>query len=253
MKLSIITITYNAEAVLERTLQSVAVQTCRDFEYLIVDGKSKDATLTLVEAYQQIVSRCISEPDKGIYDAMNKGLREAKGDYVWFMNAGDQIYDENVVAAILQRIEQTNADVLYGDTLLVDDQNNAIGLRSQHTPHKLPEQLTVSDFKMGMVVCHQAFIARKTITQPYLLNHYYSADVDWEINCVKNAKLIENLKIVVCRYLTGGFSIKNLRKSLWDRFIILQKHFGFISTLGIHFLILLRGLSLMWQKKGKYW
>ena len=91
-KFSVITVTYNAEAVLEDTIQSVISQTYRHVEYIIVDGASKDKTVEIIKQYESGIASWISEPDKGLYDAMNKGLKLATGDYVWFLNAGDTLY-----------------------------------------------------------------------------------------------------------------------------------------------------------------
>jgi glycosyltransferase involved in cell wall biosynthesis len=120
-KISIITITYNAEAFLERTIKSILAQTCQDFEYIIIDGKSKDGTLTIAEKYRARVDLLVSEPDKGLYDAMNKGQRMATGDFVWFVNAGDEINDPSVVEKIYQQITP-ETDVLYGDTYFVNNE-----------------------------------------------------------------------------------------------------------------------------------
>ncbi|CAN5404494.1 hypothetical protein BH09BAC4_BH09BAC4_38480 [soil metagenome] len=88
---SIITITYNAERFLERTIQSVVAQQATDFEYVIIDGASTDGTLDIIKRYEKHITTWISEPDRGLYDAMNKGLHRARGQYVWFMNAGDKL------------------------------------------------------------------------------------------------------------------------------------------------------------------
>lgn len=252
MLLTIITITFNAERFLERTLKSMP-QDNQELEYLIIDGGSSDGTLALINQYQNKISNWVSEPDKGIYDAMNKGLKLAKGQYVWFMNAGDQIFDNQTIDHVLEQIKLTNADVLYGDADLVDNNGQSLGLRSDFTTQRLPKQLTWQRFERGMVVCHQSFITKKSIAPPYILDHFYSADIDWEINCLKAAQKTINLNQPISKYLTGGFSIKNLRKSLWDRFIILQKHFGFWPTLYNHFLILGRGIIKMVTSGKKYW
>lgn len=252
MKLTIITITYNAEQFLERTIQSVANQRVQDFEYLIIDGGSKDGTLQIIKNHEKSVTRWISEKDKGIYDAMNKGLELASGDFVWFMNAGDQIHDNQVVEKLFEQIPN-NADVYYGETLFVNNDGLGVGLRSVITPHSLPKNLTWKDFRYGMVVCHQAFIVRKSIAPKYRLDHFYSADIDWEIKCLKVAQKVTNLNITVAKYLTGGFSIKNLKYSLLDRYEILKTHFGFSGAVFAHVLILFRGLGFIWKKKGKYW
>jgi glycosyltransferase involved in cell wall biosynthesis len=251
MQLSIITITYNAEKYLERTIQSIMNQSVQDFEYIIIDGKSKDGTLQIAEKYRSRVNKLISEPDKGLYDAMNKGLKNASGDFVWFMNAGDEINDNQAVEKIYKAIsEQT--DVLYGDTFFVDNEGNIQGLRSEITPHRLPRDLKWQDMKLGMLVCHQAFIARKSIAPLYMENNL-SADVDWEIECLKRAKEVKYLDFVVAKYLTGGISNKQLKRSLLDRYEVLEKHFGLMGAISAHVQILFRGVGLIVKNRGKYW
>ena len=231
--ISIITITYNAERFLERTIRSIVAQQATDYEYLIIDGASKDGTLDIIRRYEPHVTRWISEPDKGLYDAMNKGLRMATGDYVWFMNAGDEIHDPQTLARLLERIKATAADVYYSDALFVQDDGTAVGLRSQVTPHTLPHHLNWHDMALGMKVCHQAFIARRAIAPEYPTDNL-SADLDWEIRCLKIARRIEFLPFVLCKYLVGGLSVQQHRRSLTDRFRILVHHFGLIPTLFNH-------------------
>jgi glycosyltransferase involved in cell wall biosynthesis len=255
MKLSIITITYNAEQFLERTIQSILAQTDQNFEYIIVDGKSKDGTLQIAERYKNRVNQLVSEPDKGLYDAMNKGLKLAKGDFVWFMNAGDEINDREAVSRMRNVTRESfpvSIDVFYGDTYFVNNEGEIEGLRSEITPHRLPKNLKWQDMKLGMLVCHQAFIARKSIAPLYIENNL-SADVDWEIECLKRAKEIKYLDFVVAKYLTGGVSNQQLKRSLTDRYEVLKKHFGFFGALTAHIQILCRGIILMAKKRGKYW
>jgi glycosyltransferase involved in cell wall biosynthesis len=251
MQLSIITITYNAEPFLARTLQSILAQTEQNFEYIIIDGKSKDGTLSIVEKYKKRVNKLISEPDKGLYDAMNKGLKNASGDFVWFMNAGDEINDNQAVKKIYKAIAD-KTDVLYGDTYFVNDAGIIQGLRSEITPHRLPKELKWRDLKLGMLVCHQAFIARKSIA-PFYMENNLSADVDWEIECLKRAREIKYLDFVVAKYLTGGISNKKLKRSLLDRYEVIKKHFGLIGAFFAHLQILFRGVNLILKRRGKYW
>ncbi len=251
MLISIITITYNAEQFLERTIQSILAQNDQNFEYIIVDGKSKDGTLRIASTYKNRVNQLISEPDKGLYDAMNKGLKLAKGDFVWFMNAGDEINDPTAVSRIAQSVTP-QTDVLYGDTYFVNNEGKIQGLRSEITPHNLPKNLKWQDMKLGMLVCHQAFIVRKSIAPLYIENNL-SADVDWEIECLKRARKIQYLDFVVAKYLTGGVSNQQLKRSLLDRYEVLKKHFGVMGALMAHVQILWRGVCLMAKKRGKYW
>ena len=252
MKLSIITITYNAEKFLTRTIESILAQTNQDFEYIIIDGKSKDNTLAIAKSYENRVNLLVSEPDKGLYDAMNKGLRLATGDFVWFMNAGDEINDSRVVSTFMQALEDTKADVFYGDTYFVEENGNIQGLRSEITPHRLPKNLKWQDMNLGMLVCHQAFIARSSIA-PFYLENNLSADVDWEIECLKRAKKVQYLDVVVAKYLVGGISNKQLKRSLLDRYDVLKKHFGLLGAVWAHVLITIRGVKLILKKGGKYW
>jgi glycosyltransferase involved in cell wall biosynthesis len=239
MTLSIITITYNAEAVLERTLQSIYGQGNIDFEHWLIDGASTDGTLALAQKYG--VKNILSEPDTGIYHAMNKGLAKAAGKYVWFMNAGDQLADSQVLGRLYASM-QSGADVYYSDTLMVNDQGQSLGLRSLATPHTLPPNIGWRHFATGMRICHQSFVVKRSLAPMYKLNHRYSADIDWEIRCLKAAKIVERLPFVLSRYLTGGFSVKNHRASLADRYLILQQHFGLLPNVFNHIVILLRAL-----------
>ena len=238
MTVSIITITYNAERFLERTIQSVLAQQATDYEYIVIDGGSTDGTLDIIERYESHVTTWISEPDGGLYDAMNKGLHRARGEYVWFMNAGDELYDEQTLPALLdqiayQKLERGGADVYYSDALFVRDDGSPVGLRSEVTPHMLPNPLTWRSMALGMKVCHQAFIARRSIAPDYLTNNL-SADLDWEIRCLKATNATQLLPFVLCKYLIGGLSVQQHRRSLMDRFRVLTTHFGLLTTLFNH-------------------
>lgn len=246
---SIITITYNAERFLERTILSVVAQQATDYEYIVIDGASTDGTLDIVRQYERQITHWVSEPDAGLYDAMNKGLHRARGQYVWFMNAGDELHDPQTLPRLLKRIDATVADVYYSDALFVRDDGsrrsgNPVGLRSTVTPHALPHHLAWRDMGLGMKVCHQAFIAKRTVAPDYLTNNL-SADLDWEIRCLKAARAVEFLPFVLCRYLIGGLSVQQHRRSLTDRFRVLVTHFGLLPTLLNHGKIVWRA----WQFK----
>lgn len=238
---SIITITYNAERFLERTIQSLVSQPTSDYEYIIVDGGSTDGTLAIIHRYENVVTHWTSEPDRGLYDAMNKGLHRATGQYVWFMNAGDELHDPQTLPNLLRHIRASWADVYYSDALFVDNDGRAVGLRSVVTPHSLPRSLRWTDMALGMKVCHQAFVARRTLAPDYPIDNL-SADLDWEIRCLKAAHRVEYLPFVLCRYLIGGLSVQQHRRSLTDRFRVLVVHFGLWKTLINHGRIVGRAL-----------
>lgn len=236
---SIITITYNAGRFLERTVQSILAQQATDYEYLIFDGASKDDTLDIIKRHETHITNWISEPDRGLYDAMNKGLHRAKGQYVWFMNAGDELHDPKTLSNLLDRINASGADVYYSDALFVRDDGSPVGLRSQVTPHTLPQHLNWEDMALGMKVCHQAFVVKRNIAPDYLITNL-SADLDWEICCLKAAQKVEFLPFILCKYLIGGLSVQQHRRSLIDRFTVLAAHFGLLTTLLNHGRILWR-------------
>jgi len=252
-KISIITITFQAEAYIQRTLDSVHEQGHRDqFEYIIVDGNSQDRTLNIIQNAPIKPDVLISENDKGIYDAMNKGLAKASGEYVMFMNAGDEFASEDTLKIILNHLSKS-PDVLYGDANFVDFKGDFIGKRSEATPHQLPQNLTWNDFKFGMLICHQAFVCKKTIAPDFATKYQLSSDIDWEIKCLKKAKIVKYMQEPICNYLMGGASVKHLKKSWVERFQVLSEHFGFVPTLLNHFIIILRGIRFAYKKGEKYW
>ena len=248
IKFSIITCTYNASEVLQRTLDSVMSQTWGQIEHIIVDGASKDSTMAMAEAYRRrsaeeetehdIIIK--SEPDRGLYDAMNKGLQLATGDYVVFLNAGDVLPTDETLEYISNDVNERSDGrlpaVLYGDTNIVD--NNGELLR----PRRLvpPDNLSWRSFRHGMLVCHQAFYVRTDIAkaEPYNLKYRFSADVDWCIRVMKRAEKeglpLLRLPEVVVNYLDGGMTNKNHRASLIERFNVMSHHYGLMSTILMH-------------------
>ncbi|MBL7817605.1 MAG: glycosyltransferase [Saprospiraceae bacterium] len=257
MKFSIITIVYNGETLIEGTMQSVLNQTFTDYEYLVVDGASKDATLSVVQnlAQQHPFSegihsdriRWISEPDKGLYDAMNKGLRLAKGEFVLFLNAGDRLFEHTTLEKIAAAATPTT-DILYGETMLVNDDRQHIGTRTDLTVQKLPEKLTWRSMRLGMVVCHQSFLPARRIAPQYMEGNL-AADIDWVIKCLKNAQNITNTHTTISEYLMGGVSKKRHHQSLKDRYAVLKEHFGVVPNFFNHLLITLRAVFFKYMTK----
>jgi glycosyltransferase involved in cell wall biosynthesis len=244
--LSIITVTFNAEATIERTLKSVEEQTYRGFiEHLIIDGASTDKTLSICEAYKKRNSvtdvTIVSEPDKGLYDAMNKGLRLAKGEFVCFLNAGDKLHDPKTIEDVFDGLDNPDGiGVIYGDTHIVDNEGRFLRFRHLNAP----ETLTWKSFKHGMLVCHQSFYARRELCVPFDTRFRFSADVDWCIKvmkggCAKNLKN-HNTQMVLTDYLDSGMTTQNHKASLLERFRVMTRHYGLPSTLCHHFLFLFR-------------
>ncbi len=248
-KISIITVVYNGADLLEGTIQSVVNQTYTNIEYLIVDGASKDGTLDIIQKYESKITKWISEPDKGLYDAMNKAIDLATGDFLWFMNTGDQILKEHTLEKMMGSIEQ-DTDVLFGEVMLVDEQRKHIGTRSELSTQKLPEQLDWKSLKTGMVVCHQGFLPRRSLVKKYMDNNL-SADIDWVISILKKSRKNTNTKMIVAEYLMGGVSKQRHQQSLKDRYSILQKHYGTIPNFLNHIYIFGRAVLNKLQKGNK--
>lgn len=248
-KFSIITITYNAEAFLPRTVESVLSQHYRDIEHIIIDGASTDSTISVAQDYMQRSYaaqnghevRIVSEPDNGLYDAMNKGLRQASGDYICFLNAGDFFPNANVLDTIVSRSltgksRQQLPAVIYGNTDIVDNDGNFL----RHRRLAPPRNLTWRSFRKGMLVCHQAFYARLDIarTVPYDTRYRYSADVDWCIRVMKEAEhrrlSLAYVDSVIVNYTQEGETTKNHRASLKERYRVMQYHYGAVTTALMH-------------------
>lgn len=243
-KLSVITIVYNNVRDIERTVLSVLNQSYSNIEYVVIDGASNDGTMDILKRYESKITRLVSEKDKGIYDAMNKGLALATGDYVLFMNSGDEIYDTKTVEKIFA--SEADADIYYGETEMYDQDWNSLGLRR----HKAPEQFTWKDFKYGMSISHQAIYIRKSLTEPYDLSYQLSSDIDWILKVAKKAKKIVNVRTYVAKYLVGGMSKKKHRQSLKERFMIFSKHYGLIPNILNHLVIALN-LFFYYLRNGK--
>jgi glycosyltransferase involved in cell wall biosynthesis len=231
-RISVITVVFNGEKFIERTFSSIASQTYRNIEYIVIDGASTDRTLELINEYQSIIHKWISEPDKGLYDAMNKGLALATGEYICFLNSGDQFCSKDTLENVFENLDQL-PDVIYGETMIVDDLGIEIGLRRL----KAPENLTWKSFKKGMLVCHQSVYVKRTIASEYNIRYRIASDFDWVLKALKKAGSIHNSKQVLTRFLDGGLNKQNIPEALKERFWIMTKNYGFIPTLLRHFVI----------------
>jgi len=224
-KLSILTVTYQAETTLPITLRSTAAQTWTDWEHVLVDGASRDGTVALIREYAKKMGRVrwISEPDRGLYDAMNKALQLAEGEFVIFLNAGDAFWAADTLETVFTHAPP-EADVLYGDHRYVDEQGNLLP-RRRHRPYPEPP-LQATHFQTGMVICHQALIVRRDKAPLFDLRYRLAADLDWTIRLLAAQPRTYDTQRVLIRYLAGGLSAQKLPHYLRERTHILYKHFG---------------------------
>lgn len=239
-RFSIITITFNAANVIEPTLKSVLSQTYTNYEYLLIDGGSKDDTVAKAKASGIEFAHIVSERDNGLYDAMNKGIALATGDYLCFLNAGDAFHEPDTLQKIVDTIagESELPHVLYGETAEVDAARNFVRMRRLQAP----EKLTWRSFRHGMLVCHQAFYARRDIAPMYDMKYRLSSDVDWCIKVMKRATRLVNVNETVVDYLQDGLSVQRHRESLKERFWIMSRHYGFLPTVARHMWFVLRAI-----------
>ncbi|MFI5451776.1 glycosyltransferase family 2 protein [Pedobacter sp. UC225_61] len=232
-KLSVITIVYNNVVAIERTMLSVLNQTYSNIEYIVIDGASNDGTIDIITKYKNRLAIFVSEQDRGIYDAMNKGLALATGDYVLFMNSGDEIYAPETVTDVFA--SAPSGDIYYGETEMYDANWKSLGQRR----HRAPEHFDWHSFKFGMNVSHQAIYIKRSLTEPYDLQYKYSSDIDWIIKAAKKSSNIVNTHLYVAKYLVGGMSKQKHLASLKERFKILSHYYGFIPNVLNHIFIAL--------------
>lgn len=244
LKFSVVTVTYNAAPLIGRTIDSVERQNYDRIEHIIVDGNSADDTLVLIHRYQERNSRrevpreivCRTEPDEGIYDAMNKALRLATGDYVLFLNAGDTLHDDRVLEHIARDLGTQRPPVVYGRTDIVD----ADGRFVRHRRLEPPARLDWRSLRGGMLVCHQSFLARTDLAQatPYDQGYRFSADFDWCIRLLRKAEAESlaprNAGIIISDFLTGGTTTRHHSASLLERFRIMARHYGRAAAVALH-------------------
>lgn len=238
--ISVITVTFNAEQTLPITMKSVKEQTFSDFEHLIVDGASTDDTIIIARRMGRPDVKIVSEPDNGLYDAMNKALRVARGQYVIFLNSGDAFHAPDTLQHYAAAIKAKTPDIIYGDTDIVSIDGTKIGARHLSAP----DILTLDSFSDGMLICHQAFMVRKKIAPYYDTDYRFSADYDWTIRCIKASRPGNrvNLHRVVTDYLSDGLTDHNKKKSLIERFQIMAHHYGTFRALRKHLCFIPRAL-----------
>ena len=171
MLISIITINYNNSLGLKKTIESVINQTSHDFEYIVIDGGSNDGTQEIIQEYNDKISYWISEKDTGIYQAMNKGWRQATGEYCLFLNSGDYLYDENVIQSSYNLIANNRADIIYGDLFAFDETQNWIS--------KFTEPISLYYFSNNFIPHPSTFTKRSLLIKLNGFYEHYSILSDW--------------------------------------------------------------------------
>lgn len=214
MKVSIVTVCFNSGKTIRDTIESVLSQTHSDLEYIIVDGASTDDTLGIVAQYRSRISRVISEPDEGLYDAMNKGVRVATGDVIGILNSDDVYQNDRAIEDVAHCFAgNPGCDVVYGDVVFVRPDALDKTVRFYSSAHFKPWKL-----RFGWMPPHPAtFIRRSAYARigPYSTSYRIAADYEWFVRALLKLELRSaRIDQVLIRMRTGGTSAANLRNSL---------------------------------------
>lgn len=216
-KVTVVTVCYNAANIIEKTILSVINQTYSNIEYIIIDGDSKDGTQDIIQKYGDRISYFISEPDKGIFDAMNKGLNVATGDYINFMNVGDLFFDNRVLTTLFAgKTYNENIGFIFGLSVSPD------GIVHKYVPF----MENPNKYK-GMGICHQSLFVKTELAQKYKFSLRYpvSADYGMVYSIYKDGYEYVKSDLPVCIYEGGGFSERNPWMMIRDIGIITQSRF----------------------------
>ena len=223
LRFSIITVTYNAAPLLKKTIESVACQDNDEFEYIVIDGNSTDDTKNILNEYGDCLSKVVSEPDKGIYDAMNKGILLAEGEYCMFLNAGDILYSNDTLKNAADLIALEDADVYYADAFYVKTGRPDVYFTPQI--EKLPFRF-----------CHQAMFFKTSIIKQNMYDQKYHLSGDSELvyRLYEQNFKFKHLPVPIVRELSGeGATERNLMTSTRELYSIpyLRTHMPFYKIL----------------------
>lgn len=259
---SIITVVFNCQETVESTIKSVLSQDYKQFEYIIIDGGSTDGTLDIINQYSTQIDIIVSEPDEGIYDAMNKGIYLAKGSWINFLNAGDEYYSISVLKKISE-IQNNRLNLIYGNAL-----NYHVGTVGQNYTYR---KVLNDKLYRRYPPCHQACFFRRELFKDigmYSLLYKLSSDFDWLISYIKKYSGTEahHVDDFFVKYLIGGISMKQIGENEKERLmicksqysrnvlVIIECHIRYLIRIPILFIlkIVQNTYLLGWYRKLKY-
>lgn len=213
IKISVVTVAFNAANTIEDTIRSVARQIYSDVEHILVDGASTDGTLDVIERHHDKLTKVISEPDRGIYDAMNKGIRVATGDVIGFLNADDVYAQKNVLAMVAEVMKREHLDALFGDVEFFRPENPAGTLRRYSSARFRPDRIA-----WGWMPAHPALFVRREVFQrvgAFRTDYRIAGDFEFVARAFgKNTLRYRHLPEVLVRMRTGGISTAGWRNTL---------------------------------------
>jgi len=221
LKISIITVCYNSAAFIRDTLESVTTQTYKDIEYIVIDGASTDATFDIVSEYRDKITHMISEPDHGLYDAINKGIKLASGDFIGILNSDDLFYDNLCIAKLAEFIElNQDADAVYSDLIYVKRNDISKKVRSYRVRRN-----SLWKVRFGFMIPHPTFYAKRELFEKfglYKTNYRVSADFELMLRFMLNKIKILRLHVIMVKMREGGISNTGFRWILHQNMEIIK-------------------------------
>ena len=213
MKISLLTVSYNSESTIKDTIESIRSQDYNTIEYIVVDGNSKDGTVQIIKSYDSVVTKWISEPDKGIYDAMNKAIGLATGDVVGILNSDDFYFDPTIISKVAAAFENQDVDAVFGDLIFVDPNNLKKTVRTYSSAKWNP-----SKFAKGFMPAHPTFFVRRKYYEQFGVfktDYKIAADYELLIRFLYVNKLrYQYLPITMVKMRRGGVSSRNLTSNI---------------------------------------
>ena len=226
--ISVITVVYNGEKYLEETIQSVINQTYDNVEYIIIDGGSTDGTLDIIKKYEDKIDYWVSERDEGIYDAMNKGITLANGEWLNFMNAGDKFYNQSIIMEIFKTVQ--DYDLIYGPIELIGDIKKPIQV--------IPKKFNLFNllFWNTGTVCHQTMFVRSRIIERYSLLYGLKAELDWYFMLEKKVHTYKIVQTPIAYYRLGGLSSNSYISNIKETLIVIFSNYNILGMISLPFL-----------------
>jgi glycosyltransferase involved in cell wall biosynthesis len=226
VRVSIITGCLNSEQTIERTINSVIDQTYPNIEYIIIDGGSTDKTQDIIKKYEDRIAKWISEPDRGVYDAMNKGIVHSTGDILYFLNAGDYLYNTKIIEQVVDRFADESVVAVYGNVEVLNDSGKKKGIRGCEVTH---------NNLLYRRICHQALFVRRVLFDEiglYSDEFKFSADHDFIVRAIKKKQdKFLYINETIAKYRDGGMSCKMMEKTKLEDLKIISSNYNIAQFL----------------------
>ncbi len=229
--ITVITIVFNNVLCIENTIKSVLSQTYKEIEYIVIDGASTDGTLTIIEKYSDSIKMVISEPDNGIYNAMNKGIRLATGDWILFINSGDSLFSIDSIENLVKTIIEETPDVLYGNVNFVYSERE----------ERMESDDDLSSFKKYMPIFHPATLVKSDLLKDTLFDESYRVAADYKFfyNLYRSGAVFQKAKICVSNFeAEDGISNNNIILAMKENFKVraLEKKYIWVPKYCLYYL-----------------